>query len=458
MKKKILLLLSFLLIACLTIGCSAPKPIEVELATNEEMEIGTDPLSYINAKEENVEITYVIKNTEGEEVEIDSLIPGDYTIVYTLGVKDDEKRSLTVEKTVKMQDTTAPAIEGIDDVLAIAVNGDVDLQKVLVTDNSDKDVKYVANLENYNPKKAGEYIIVLTAEDKYGNKVEKKITVKVVEEEKLEEAKAEAKKETKKVQEEKKVQATPTPEISYEEVKATPTPKPTEKPATGGNTGGNEIKPTPTPKPTENTKPTPTPTVKPTPTPKPTATPTSKPDACANSDTPVVFGGKGGTIMVGGYANTAAQGGFDGLGNTLSAGQISVSGSVNVNSPGTYTVTYSYTNSCGKTGTASSTWIVKEVPKPDPTPKPNPGCQTGSWNGEVCVCSGGYTGSLCEIAPPPVYACPGGWDKNQPCDALVNGSPSFGDIGACEADRAANGLSIPCSPVTNNGGAVIGYS
>lgn len=247
----------------------------------------------------------------------------------------------------------------------------------------------------------------ITAEDKYGNKVEKKITVNVVEEEKLEEAKNDAKKKTEQV---KKEQA----------------------------------------------KPTPTPTVKPTPTTTPK--PTSKPDACSNSDIPIVHGGKGGIVMVGGYVNTAAQGGIDSLGNYLKAGQISVSGSVDVNSPGTYTVTYSYTDSCGKTGTSTSTWVVKEAPKQDPPAKPNPGCYTGSWNGEICVCYEGYTGNLCEIAPAPVYACPGGWDKNQPCDALVNGSPTFGDLAACEADRAAHGMLNACAAVTNNGGTILGYN
>lgn len=464
-------IISCLLCAVLLCACSPSiKPIEVDLATNEEMEIGVDPLTYIKPKEENIEVSYIIKNDDGEEVNIESLEQGDYTIIYTLTSKDDEKRTSTVEKTVKMQDTTAPVIEGIDDVLAIAVNGDVDFSKVLITDNSDKDVKYVANLENYNPKKAGEYTIILTAEDKYGNKVEKKITVNVVDEEKLEEAKTEAKKKAEQVKKEQ-TKPTPTPEISFEEVKATPTPKPTEKPSTGGNTGGNEVKPTATPKPTESTKPTatpkpaetakptPTPTAKPTATPKPTPTPTPKPDACSSAESPSIWV-SGGTINVGGSANTAARG-FDGIDKQLGDGDISRSGSVNTGSAGTYTITYSYTNKCGKTGTASATWVVKAVEevKPEPPKPPVLACQNGGWQDAgswSCSCPEGFYGNVCENAVQ--YACPNGWDKNQPCDALVHGSPKYGDEASCRADKDANGDSNPCVPMTNNGGAVIGYN
>lgn len=162
--------------------------------------------------------------------------------------------------------------------------------------------------------------------------------------------------------------------------------------------------------------------------------------------------------MVGSSVNISSPGGHDGIDTFLSGSQITVSGSVNTNVPGTYTVTYSYTNKCGLTTTKTSTWIVKEYPTPTPTINTNPGCYTGSWNGIICVCSGGYSGTLCEIAPKPVYACESGWDVNQPCDALVHGSPRFPDLASCQADRASHDDLNACVPVTNNGGTLLGYS
>lgn len=180
------LLFVFLLVASILMGCSKSRPIVADLATSTEMEIGTDPLSYIKAKEENVEITYTIKNSEGKEIKLEDLVPGDYVIVYTLTLNG---RSSLIEKAIKMQDTIAPVISGIDAVLALAVNDEIDLSMAVATDAVDKDVRVIADLKTFDSKKAGEYTILLTAIDKSGNKAEKEITVKVVEKEKLEEAK-----------------------------------------------------------------------------------------------------------------------------------------------------------------------------------------------------------------------------------------------------------------------------
>ncbi|MBQ7370145.1 MAG: hypothetical protein IJW58_04120 [Clostridia bacterium] len=183
MKKKIVKLLSTIILSTSVFSMVACGEVETQAPTVKEIDYGT---VYSVSVASGTQVT--VLDPKGRLVKLygNSFVPtemGDYTLI-------EETKNGIIKTLLRVIDQSAPTIQADRERLYASVGGEVALPQITVTDNCDTAVAYKAYLVNGETEtlltdefvftEQGDYSVLIKATDKAGNVAQKSIAYTVV--------------------------------------------------------------------------------------------------------------------------------------------------------------------------------------------------------------------------------------------------------------------------------------
>ncbi len=147
----------------------------LDVKSKVRVELGTEDFpadKFLNAGHDGLKLEY----KEGFDIKKKLKKTGRYKIPIKASVKNNEK---DIVLRLIVEDTTPPVIHGTRDLTLYIGSPILYRSGVFITDNQKEDIAIQVDARDVNPKEEGIYTVTYKAEDRAGNKSEKKINVTV---------------------------------------------------------------------------------------------------------------------------------------------------------------------------------------------------------------------------------------------------------------------------------------